>query len=323
MENLFNFNGHDSLIVYCVSLGLVLAFAILWRGWDWWQQTQITLPEHIVLSPWQTAYLRGGCIAVTQTALFDLNSRGLIAAELTSGIFRGVPNKTVTNLHPISNALWYAAQMSGGLAPRRAGQHIRFECQKLELSLEHWNLIRNRSQRLFNHWPLLLAFGLVLGGGLIKLVVGISRDKPVGFLLLLLLLTMLLMFFCCYSRRLTSAGRRWLEQETARMLKKGRAKGVGVEAATPFTSPESKPLPVSKEPAYLDYPAVQFAVLGWSMMGIDQHFTAESRKLVEHCELGRQSNDGAGCGGGCGGGGGDAGGCGGGGCGGGCGGCGS
>ena len=163
------------------------------------------------------AYLRGGASAAVETALLALERQGLASAG-PRGFRRVDP---VDGLAPTFPSPFVAA-VHAKLAPsepRRAASLVQRvgepsfvdELRRRGLAVEP---ARASTARLLAVSPMLVTVGF----GLLKVQVGIARDRPVLFLVALIVVACMLAFALAQPVRLTGRGRRVLA--TAR---RGRA----------------------------------------------------------------------------------------------------
>ncbi|MFN7874313.1 MAG: TIGR04222 domain-containing membrane protein [Pirellula sp.] len=264
------------------------------------------IPE---LDPWQLAYLRGGPQAVAQTAIIDLAAKNLIFGETVSGRFVATKNTDNPRMAPIPNALYRAAQMGEGIRADRTTETIKFECDRIKLSLLELGVLQSVDQRIGLTWPGILAFGAVFFIGVAKFVVGISREKPVGYLLLLILVCIGLAFILNYSSHLTREGKLALEKEIETIRATRRSSQSDYNDSNPNLL-EGGMLLYSMHPL-----AIDFAAMGFNGIYGSNILDANTRKLAERMNAGSARGDTTTTGG-CGGGSDGGSGCGGGGCGG-------
>lgn len=314
--NPLNLNGPEFLVFYsiCIVIASVLAIVarIVLSSRETHERTEV--PK---LDPWQLAYLRGGSHAVAQTAVIDLAAKKLAVGDPKLGRFIANKGNQLTPMDPIPNALYRAMQMGDGLRADRASSTIAYECDKIKQGLEETGVVQSLDQRIANVWPGILAFAAVFFLGLAKLVVGVSRDKPVGFLVLLLILSVAIAVILNYTPRITRLGKWAIENESKRMRT--------AQLETRHAREESQNSLADNMQLYAFHPlAIGFAAGGFSGLHGSDALDMNTRKLTERMQSAGGSGGDAGVSG-CGSGDGGAGssGCGGGGCGGGCGGCGS
>ncbi len=330
--NPLEMHGPEFLMFFAIAIAAASVLAVVYKSASSRIQdvrNNGSLPE---LNPWQLAYLRNGSQAVAQTAIVDLAAKKLISGDPLTGRFVA-NNKTETlQLESIPNAIYRACQMGDGLRAERATDVIRYECDKIKQSLLDHGVLQSFEQRVGLTWPGILAFGAVILLGVTKMIVGMSRGKPVEYLILLLILAVALAILLNYTTQLTRRGQLALEKQIDK-IKESRFNLQSQPNSSSASSLLDDMLLFGMHPL-----AVGIAAEGFSQMYSEDAMDANTRKLAERMHpqqppLGGDPNS-SGCGAGDGGasdaGGGDGAsgcggsGCGGGGCGGGgCGGCGS
>lgn len=324
--NPLEMHGPEFLMFFAIAIAAASVLAVVYKN----ASSRIrnfrnedSLPE---LNPWQLAYLRNGSQAVAQTAIVDLAAKKLIFGDPLTGRFVANNKTEILQLESIPNAIYRACQMGEGLRAERATDVIRYECDKIKHSLLDQGVLQSFEQRVGLTWPGILAFGAVILLGITKSIVGMSRGKPVEYLILLLILAVALAIILNHTTQITRLGKLALEKQ----IDKIRDSRFQLQSQPNSTS----------APSFLDnmllfgmHPlAIGIAAEGFSQMYSEDAMDANTRMLAERMHpkqpYGGDPNS-SGCGAGDGGssdsGGGDgASGCGGSGCGGGgCGGCGS
>jgi uncharacterized protein (TIGR04222 family) len=205
----YDLNGPQFLFLYVLLLFAALAFS--------YHQQRRHRPEgseQVSDDASMLAYLAGGADRVCDSAIMRLVMKGGIEYRSNGTFVLGSRDvaadpteKVIVNTTMPTVKARFLARME-----RQIGQ--------LEQRMTKVGLLTNDQQaknlRLAQSLPLLLLFGF----GFVKLIVGISREKPVGFLILLLLVTAVI-GFVRYTRidRKTSAGIRALEESRAQNLR--------------------------------------------------------------------------------------------------------
>jgi uncharacterized protein (TIGR04222 family) len=248
------------------------------------------------------AFLRGGRQEAVRTVLGRLVSAGLVNVE--DHLVRALPQSAPAHLQPIEAAALGAFKpeepLRVGKAERRLLDALDGQLHQIETDLTREGLLPDPERKTTFRALLVVAWLAVVGLGLVKLAVAISRGRSnIGFLILLLIGFWILIVRLLRTPRQTKAARQYLDwlQEShrglVRMLASGRRDNAGEMALAAGIYGLA-------------------AVPGLTALGMAfQPAPAERRK-----EDGSSSSSG-GCGSGCGGGGSSCGsGCGGGGCGG-------
>lgn len=276
--NPLDMNGPDFLKFFGLAIAAASVLAVVYRitfSYAKRMSNEDSLPE---LNPWQLAYLRNGDQAVAQTALVDLAAKKFIVGDPASGRFVANSDVAPVRLEAIPNALYRASQMGDGVRADRAINVIRYECDKIKQSLLDQGILQTFEQRIGATWPGLLAFAAVLLLGIAKMVVGLSRGKPVEYLLLLLLLATALAMILNYTTQLTRVGRQALEKEISKIR----------DARTNLQTQPDKSSPQSLMDDMLLYGmhplAIGIAAEGFSQMVGDDVMDANTRKLAERMQ---------------------------------------
>jgi uncharacterized protein (TIGR04222 family) len=207
--NVFDWYGPEFLVFYAVCL----IIAVLWcRRLHERVMKRFEVPGTPVLDdPYEIAYLSAGAPRVAQLAVVRLIASGKV--EWVKKIFstrlmlKGDPSQS--GLKRAEAAVLDAIRKRGekGLRASEAGQHVNAVIPALEARLAKLGLRPTASEKasagIMKTWPL----SLLLIFGAIKLMIGLSRDKPVWFLVVGLILTLILIFVMARTGgHLTPAG---------------------------------------------------------------------------------------------------------------------
>ncbi len=241
--------------------------------------------QPLLTDPYAISFLAGGLDPATQAAVVTLGERGLIqltndrpAQVVATGAL--VPK----SLPPFERAV--LAKLTGpvnaaDLVGRLTAEGDRFEC---ELAADH--LLINRKQRQgFRVLGLALA-GVALLIGLTKIGVGISRDRPVGFLVFLLLsVVSLLLWWTWRLPRMTAAGE-W-------MLARLRAKHRSVSFDSLRTLRTDAVIPAVSGESALALLPVAVGLYGLGALGADSSALSYHNLLPPGARLTRRDGKGA------------------------------
>lgn len=182
--NPFDLPGPRFLELYALVLGVAVVLACMVR---WLMRLPADDPgaEATDLEPYEAAYLAGGARRAIETAIVRLVRRKALVFEGTGGRLKNGDGQ-LKDAHPLEG--WICA-VAGGAPGKTAGdlQHSAVrEAEKLSDGLLARGLLVRRPQaarlRLVSSL-MVIAVGVF---GLIKLVVGLERHRPVGFLAALL-----------------------------------------------------------------------------------------------------------------------------------------
>lgn len=160
---------------------------------------------------YETAYLAGGAPRAAQLATLRLMHSGHIEwKSKISGqrlLFLKPPGGSA--LHTIEWRMLSAIQQHGksGLPVSAAYTAVLPTMRALEVRLASLGLRPTEAERTKAGWSAAIPLFALLAIGLIKLAVGLARDKPVGFLIMFLLVSLFVAFGVAAStRRLTRTG---------------------------------------------------------------------------------------------------------------------
>jgi uncharacterized protein (TIGR04222 family) len=159
------------------------------------------------LDPFEIAWLRGGPAAVVRAALASLYQRDLI--DMVSGVVTWRADEPTTPLPRIEALVLRSAHL--GLDASSLANGVADECAAIEARLAQEGLAVGGGQRTALRLIPPLGMTLCMAIGVAKLMVGLSRDRPVGLLVFFLLLSAgLLVWAIGFVPRRTAAGSRLL-----------------------------------------------------------------------------------------------------------------
>ena len=299
VSNPLDWRGPDFLLLFATIFLAGLAVALLLRytlRLEWGDGDMSA--DGQIADPYEIAFLAGGKQRVIQTATATLLQSGVLSTSRQGPRTVFVAAQPLpAHAHEVESAVHAALIAADGEARGADFQkHVGATVSNIEQRLADRGLVETNRSFAAARWSSLIVMAPVLLLGVAKLFVGISRERPVGFLVIgLFAVGAVMAWLVCSKPRCTRAGKAmWRKMVEDRNV--GRAP--------------------DKEPAGLDG---QLAA-NVALLGLASTFTA-SDPIFDAFSPQRSSgfvdSGGGGCGGdGCGGGG-----CGGGGCGG-CGGCG-
>ncbi len=290
----FDLRGPQFLGYYVVALvgAFLLSFLltkVLRGGGD------LHAPKEVD-DPYQLALMGGGATRFVEALIAKLFDRNLLrisgTTHSTSRIEREPGLKLPTDFSPLEARAYEAIPATGTTALLELQCNLRSEAEQTRLELQRSGLIYGSGSLLFLRLVAALPLLVVAIAGAIKISVGLSRDKPVGFLVILVIATIAILVWRIASvGALTPAGRKVWKSVTATKLSQATA---------------SKP-PMDGGSA-LD-PALVVAVLGPAALTTTAH--ADLHRALVPPQPASSSGGDAGCGdGGSGCGGGGCGGCG-------------
>jgi len=170
-------------------------------------------PPSPLTDPFEIAFLAGGIPRVCQLAVARLLKLELAKWEKHWSGDRLVPNnnpKPPADLHPVEVVLHTALLANPkGIALKNLPALCSPACASLEIRLARLGLRPTASETKLAARRSVLPMLVVLCLGILKLIIGLSRDKPVGILFFLLLGTGFAIVFLKQSlsrKRLTASG---------------------------------------------------------------------------------------------------------------------
>jgi uncharacterized protein (TIGR04222 family) len=255
--NPFDLRGPEFLLFYlCFSLVVIIAIVVLRRRAESGDAPRIDLGD-----PYLIAYLRGGEDEALRVAVISLVGRGMLlmdghlihrADHVTSGMAK----------HPIENEVLKKFGAPGETASVLEATSVlkdsdlRSVLRPYRDKLERAGLMPDASVRRDRRMRLLLALMALGVVGVIKIQIGLSLGRPVGFLVVMMIVTMIVAAVFSFPR-LTSLGKVTLADvtnlyaglrtqvssmspgsATAELAMIAAVFGIGALAATPFAYAE-------------------------------------------------------------------------------------
>lgn len=241
IELLRNIPGPQFLGIFSV---LVIAGTLVGRFLINSGQSGLRMPDPSAYSPTAVASLRGGWELVLKTTIFGLWQRGTIemSGPADSHILRraegiGPPSERVEMA--VWNFLKTEHKTDDFFKDPTLKSFVETHVRQLQQEFERKGLMKSSDQRR-NAWLIFMAvLAVVEGTGLVKLLLGISNNRPVGFLIALLGIALVAIPIALKpSSKLTPLGKAFLTrlEEHFAWLKeavKGREKP-GVDPAYAF-----------------------------------------------------------------------------------------
>jgi len=182
--NLLNLRGPDFLAVY-FTLSCSAALLALWLRWvlrDPGGDGTYIAPR---LDRFEVAYLAGGANGVVDAAVAGLVHCGILSATDKRGritVLQPLPTQVLPLEKGIFGQVQAAMPNGRKLADLRIGAAVI--AQQLAPRLREYGLILGARQRVMSRLAPALVMLLVLLLGIAKICVGVSRNRPVGFLLM-------------------------------------------------------------------------------------------------------------------------------------------
>lgn len=294
--NPFDLQGPEFLILYTALFALALGGVSLLRAR---RGDSLALPNS--LDPYEAAYLAGGTARAVEAATAALFHRGVIEVDALEQRLRatGVPEE---KLDPFEAAVLRRIPKDEPVEFDRLVRMADIDAAALHNRLVQQGLLRSNEEVTATRWGSALPFLLLMAVGLVKLVIGFQRERPVGFLICLLIATgAAAALYAAHAPKTSPRGEVMLRQ----LLRRSAALQANIRSAPDRVAARDLSLGVGLFGA------------GILMSGPLADFGTTARRPAGSAT--GDGGTGSTCGSGCGSGGGDGGG---GGCGGGCGGCG-
>jgi len=207
---LLDWNGPDFLVFFVIALVTISCWCLR-RVRDALDPLDRHQSDEAALDPFQAAFLCAGPPRVLQLTIARLVHRELVdwtsqGSEARLNIVKSTPTG---DLHPAERALCDKVAQAGdkGLPVSQAGRAIAPAMRSIEVALATLGLRPTAEERNAAISSRLSPLLLLLLLGIVKLGLGLSREKPVMFLFLLLLATLVIFFVIASNGpRLTPSG---------------------------------------------------------------------------------------------------------------------
>jgi uncharacterized protein (TIGR04222 family) len=245
--NPFDLRGPEFLLFYFFfSLVVILAIVILRRRAESGDAPKIDLGD-----PYLIAYLRGGENEALRVAVISLVDRGLLLMnEQRLRRANHVTNDMAP--HPLEYEVLKKFGVQGEAGAIFKDDRLKATFQPYRQKLEFAGLLPDAAARQSRWIRFLLAFMALCGVGAIKIEIGLSLGRPVGFLIVMMIVA-LIAAACAAFPRLTARGKAMLADirnlcsglktrvnssypgsSPAELAMFAAVFGVGALAATPF-----------------------------------------------------------------------------------------
>jgi uncharacterized protein (TIGR04222 family) len=202
--NPFDLSGPDFLLLYlCLSVAVTIA---VWRSRR--NAESGPAPKLDLSDPYLIAYLRGGENEALRLGVVTLVDRGLLAASDTS-----VRRTERATRDAARNPLEYELLKKFGDASEAASVFkeaaLKAACEPYRMALERAGLLPD-AQTKSERWRRFGLAALLLGAAaMVKIAIGVSRERPVAFLVILAVAALIAAAVASFPR-LTSRGRAML-----------------------------------------------------------------------------------------------------------------
>ncbi len=300
--NVFDYQGEQFLLFYLAAfVAALIASRVIVRLVR--RNGPGRLGDEDLRNPYEIAFLGGGGRRMADAALAALYARGLIKLEPGGGAtFRmgTVEGKNVDDLSLIEHQVWRALPQQSPAEIPHVRRALTPVTQAMQDTLAERGYVFSPAGLTRLRWFAALPLLFIMSIGVVKLCVGVSRGRPVIFLIIALVVTALTLAVRLASmKRRTAAGEAMWQRISAREVSRRKLSADGA-GSVPF------------DPGHA---ALAVALVGPSVLAIPTYQPMHSALGAQHSG----SSSSVGCwSGSCGSSGGDGGGgsCGGGGCGG-------
>lgn len=203
--NPFDWYGPEFLLFYVFFSVLVIGGMVWLRN----KNESGPTPKLELSDPYLIAYLRGGANEVLRVAIVSLVDRNLLSDNGSKLMTRMkvTPDRA---RHPVEKALieYFKSEAEANSVFSNAG--LENACEPYRARLESVGLVPDDATRNARQLLLIIAILLLVAVALIKISIGVSRERPVTFLIILMVVAVIIPFFV-WSPRLTARGKSALE----------------------------------------------------------------------------------------------------------------
>ena len=204
--NALDLTGPEFLTWYLQWFALAASAFLLLR-WMLRRAASAHAPPNRELDPYSIAWLKGGPKAVVRAALASLYQRKLVHLRESVVVWRAP--EPATELPEIEATVFHGTRLGFGIAELKLV--VADDCDEIEARLAREGLAVSRGQKAALRLIPTLGMAVCFATGVAKLMVGITRGRPVGLLVLLLLLSAAaLVCAVSFIPRATVAGERLL-----------------------------------------------------------------------------------------------------------------
>ena len=216
-NNPLNYNGSEFLSFYFQLSALVIFLAVCLRYYLRLPSTSPIQPLES-LDPYEVAYLVDGNKRVFDTAIASFFQRGYITIEPKLRTIHWTDSMETLS-HPIEKAVAEVVQSYTYIdsIPKTK----LYATEVIRDRLQNWDLLIKPQQAFIAKIYPALLIACLLGLGIAKILVGLSRGKPVGFLIMMCAIVAIIsLFFTLKKIHRTRYGDRFLRNLHDRISKK-------------------------------------------------------------------------------------------------------
>ena len=214
---ILDMTGRDFLLFYAFAFLGALVWTLLRRASALRKFSVVGAEQAHITDPYELAFLAGGIPRCTQVAVLRLVEMKYVEWR-SSKVFQ---SRLVAVAHlpadrnDIEMALYAAIVAAGrkGMPIREAARPVTQRLHRVEANLAKQGLRPTQSERTGLGFRAVLPFFVLILLGVIKIFIGIDREKPVILLVIFLFITLFVAIAMANSlRRLTPAGEGLLER---------------------------------------------------------------------------------------------------------------
>jgi uncharacterized protein (TIGR04222 family) len=206
--NPFDLRGPEFLLFYfCFSLAVIISIVVFRRRAESGDAPRIDLSD-----PYLIAYLRGGREEAWRVSVISLVDRGMLVMD--GRLVRRADNVAYDMVgRPMERAVLEKFRVPGKAVTVLESRNLTQVFQFYQDSLERLGLLPDAAvfnARLMRLLPGLAALAVV---GVIKIQIGLSLERPVGFLFMMMIVAIVIAAAISFPR-LTARGKELLEDVT-------------------------------------------------------------------------------------------------------------
>lgn len=206
--NPFDLRGPEFLLFYfCFSLVVIIATVVLRRRAESGDAPRIDLGD-----PYLIAYLRGGYIEALRVALFSLIDRGMLVMD--GELVRRADHVTDNMVkHPVEYEALKKFSVPDKPASVFMDENMKSAIHTYRYKLEEAGLLPDSDVRMLRFKRFLMAVMALVIVGVIKILIGLDLDRPVGGLIFIMIIAIIITAYFSFPR-LTALGKATLADVT-------------------------------------------------------------------------------------------------------------
>lgn len=192
--NVFDYGGSDFLAFYVVGflVSFIASLVIVHFG----RRQSTTSPGEPLSDPYDIAMLGAGDLRMQETALAALYARGCLDVDVPLRRARAVAIEEageMSDLHPVEQALLRALPKTGHVGVAQLHPALRGSADAAKNSLTARGLILTPHRRARLRWYAATPLLVMIAVGCMKVVVGLTRHRPVAYLVMLLVISVVVL----------------------------------------------------------------------------------------------------------------------------------